>query len=253
MTASKVTPGLVTKTSVIYQPRGKAGEYSRLAVNLYNGCSHGCEYCYAPACLHATRDKFQAAGPRTDIIQKIVLDAHRLQIQRETGPVLLCFTCDPYQPIDQQYELSRKAISALHSYDINVRILTKAGERAERDFDLLSDKDWFGVTLTNLDNQLSLRWEPGAALPDERIKALSKAHTNGIKTWVSLEPVLYPDVTIEIIKRTHEFVDSFKVGTLNYHPHAKTIDWHAFAVSVKGLLTELKCDYYLKEDLRKWL
>jgi hypothetical protein len=65
--------------------------------------------------------------------------------------------------------------------------------------------------------------------------------------------VLYPEVALEIVRKTHKFVDIFKVGTLNYHPHAKTIDWHKFAITVINLLDELDCDYYLKEDLRKWL
>ncbi len=132
-------------------------------------------------------------------------------------------------------------------------ILTQGGQRAERDFDLLTSNDWFGVTLTNLDNAPSLIWEPFASLPSERIESVYKAHKKGIKTWVSLEPVLYPEVTMNIIRKTHKFVDKFKVGTLNYHPHAKSIDWHRFAVNVKSLLIELDCDFYLKEDLRKWL
>jgi DNA repair photolyase len=98
-----------------------------------------------------------------------------------------------------------------------------------------------------------LKWEPGAALTEARIKSLYQAHEKGIKTWVSLEPVLYPEVTLEIISQTHAMVDMFKVGTLNYHPHSRSIDWHKFAVDVKNRLTETKCDYYLKEDLRKWL
>jgi DNA repair photolyase len=132
-------------------------------------------------------------------------------------------------------------------------ILTKGGQRSERDFDLLTSRDWFGVTLTNLDNILSLRWEPGAALPEERINSLYKAHKKGVKTWVSLEPVLYPKTTLEIIRKTYKFVDTFKVGTLNYHRHARSIDWHRFAADVKSLLLELDAKYYLKEDLRKWL
>jgi DNA repair photolyase len=69
-----------------------------------------------------------------------------------------------------------------------------------------------------------MRWEPGAALPEEKINSLRRAHEKGIKTWVSLEPVLYPEITLEIIRRTYGFVDEFKVGTLNYHSHAKNID-----------------------------
>jgi len=241
------------KTSVIYEPRGKAREYSELAVNMYRGCGHECEYCYAPSCIRSTREKFHQPEPRKNILDNLILDCKKLQLEHETGLVLLSFTCDPYQPIDEQFQLTRKAIEALHSCNLSVMILTKGGQRAERDFDLLTSKDWFGVTLTNLDDKLSLKWEPLAALPTERMRSLRNAHEKGIKTWVSLEPVLYPETTLEIIRKTYDFVDKFKVGTLNYHPHSKTIDWRKFAADVESLLSELKCDYYLKEDLRKWL
>ncbi len=241
------------KTSVIYEPRGKAREYAQLAVNLYNGCDHQCQYCYAPAYMHTTRDRFRLPVVRKDILEKIAKDAQNLELERESRPVLLCFTCDPYQHIDLQYQLTRQAICVLHSDGLNVMILTKGGQRAERDFDLLTANDWLGVTLTNLVDALSLKWEPFAALPGERIKSLYNAHEKGVKTWVSLEPVLYPEVTLEIIRKTCRFVDTFKVGTLNYHPHSQSINWHEFATQVKTLLEELKCDYYLKTDLLKWL
>jgi DNA repair photolyase len=244
---------LVTKTSVLYEPRGKAREYCPLAANLYSGCSHQCEYCYAPATLHKTKETFYKSSPRENILNKIAKDAQILQSVHDKGPVLLCFTCDPYQPIDEQYQITREAIKVLHSHDINVMVLTKGGIRAERDFDLLTNNDWFGVTLTNLDDTMSLKWEPGASLPEERIASLIHAHERGIQTWVSLEPVLYPKVALEIIKRTHSFVDKYKVGVLNYHPHSKDIDWHIFAVNVRDLLNELHCNYYLKNDLNKWL
>jgi DNA repair photolyase len=179
------------------------------------------------------------------------IDARLLETRQERGQVLLCFTCDPYQSIDTLYQLSRQAIEVLHAHRLNVMILTKGGNRAERDFDLLTSGDWFGVTLTNLDSNLSLRWEPGAALPEERMASLRTAHAMGIKTWVSLEPVIYPEVTLEIIRQTHDFVDRFKVGKMNYHPHSRTIDWYHFASEVDALLDDLKCDYYIKEDLKK--
>lgn len=243
----------MSKNSVIYEPRGKAREYSRLAVNLYKGCGHGCEYCYAPSYTRTVKENFNNPSPRLNIIGNLVADSQKLQQCGDSGPVLLCFTCDPYQPIDQHFQITRKAIQVLHSCGLNVNILTKGGCRAERDFDLLTNKDWFGVSLTNLADNLSLKWEPLAAPPEERIDSLRVAYNRGIKTWVSLEPVIYPEISLEIIRKTHLFVDEFKVGVLNYHPLAKNIDWHKFALDVRNLLIELHCEFYLKEDLRKWI
>ena len=59
---------VLSKTYVVYEPRGKAREYSPLAANLYSGCSHQCKYCYAPATLHKTKEKFYESSPREDKI-----------------------------------------------------------------------------------------------------------------------------------------------------------------------------------------
>ena len=130
--------------------------------------------------------------------------------------------------------------------------MTKGGKRAERDFDLLGPGDEFATTLTFLDKQKSLQWEPGAAIPKERIDTLRKAHELGIRTWVSLEPVIEPAETLEIIRQTHAFVDLFKVGLLNYHNVEKRIDWREFLKDVLATLKMYGCSYYIKKDLRRY-
>ena len=147
---------MLANTSVIYEPKGKAGEYSKLAVNFYSGCGHRCEYCYAPSFMRTPRETFNQPTPRKDILQKIKQDATLLQKEHESRPVLLSFTCDPYQPVDEYHQLTRQTIQILHHHNLNVTILTKGGKRAERDFDLLTHDDSFEVTLTNFDNKLSL-------------------------------------------------------------------------------------------------
>ncbi len=62
----------------------------------------------------------------------------------------------------------------------------------------------------------------------------------GIQTWASLEPVIDPEQSLEIILQTHEFVDLFKVGgKLNYHPRAREVNWEKFANSAVDLLKTL--------------
>lgn len=242
------------RTAVIYETRGKAKEYSELAANLYRGCGHGCVYCYAPDATFSNREKFHQPVPRAGIIEKLKLDAVRLSFpwSKPGSPILLSFTTDPYQPIDCYYQLTRQAIEILHFSGLRVQILTKGGMRAERDFDLLGEGDSFGVTLTLLNNKESLEWEPGAGLPGERMESLKKAHDLGIRTWVSLEPVIEPAESIEIIRQTHTFVDLYKVGIMNYHPRGKEIDWCKFARDSIATLKQYGCQYYIKKDLVKW-
>jgi DNA repair photolyase len=236
--------------TIIYEPRGRAREYAPLAVNLYSGCEHGCLYCYAPAALRRRPEEFHGlAVPRLNILERLRKEAERRQGPREQ--VLLCFTCDPYPPTEREHGTTRRAIEILHEHGWTVQILTKGGTRACRDFDLLGAADAFATTLTFLDPERSLEWEPRAALPADRIDAIRKAHSAGIPTWVSLEPVIDPAEALEIIRRTHEVVDLYKVGPLNYHPATAGVDWRAFGQEVEALLRELGKGYYLKEDLRK--
>ncbi|MFC1929737.1 radical SAM protein [Chloroflexota bacterium] len=243
---------MLKKGLVIYEPRGRAGEYAPLAVNLYRGCGHGCIYCYAPEATLIDRQEFIEATPRQDIIEKLGKDAPQAALDGNKGNVLLCFTCDPYQPIDAEYQLTRQAIEILHKNGFNVTILTKGGKKAERDFDLLRHGDEFATTLTFLDEQKSLHWEPGAAIPEERIESLRKAHELGITTWASLEPVIEAAESLEIIRQTHTFVNLFKVGLLNYHPMGKEIDWRKFLQDCIATLKQYGCQYYIKKDLRRY-
>jgi DNA repair photolyase len=170
-----------------------------------------------------------------------------------SAPILLCFTTDPYQTFDVKEQVTRQVIQILHRYGHNVNILTKGGSRALRDLDLITPNDAFATTLTCLDEGVSAQWEPGAATPLDRIATIRKFHAAGIPTWVSLEPVISTTDALEIIRRTHGFVDLYKVGKLNYHAHAKTIDWAAFAKEVVALLDSLGCKYLLKKDLKAYL
>ncbi|GAI17848.1 unnamed protein product, partial [marine sediment metagenome] len=237
----------------IYVPRGRASEYAEVACSVYLRCTHRCLYCYCPTILHITREEFhQQPKERSNFLNYLEEDAKKLSKDEDLRdkPVLLSFIGDCYQPIEAETKLTRSAIEILHKHNLRATILTKAGRRAQRDFDILiPGRDAFATTLTLLSREDSQTWEPGAALPVERMGNLRQAHELGLETWVSCEPVIYPEATLELIKLTAPFVDHYKVGTLNYHPHGKTIDWPKFARDVKQLLEGLGKRYYLKRDL----
>ena len=237
--------------SVIYEPRGKAREYAALAANLYAGCGHGCLYCYAPCATFKHRDTFYSNPvPRKNVLEQLRKDAAKFAGQ---GSVLFSFTTDPYQPIDSIHGLTRKGIEILHENGLNVEILTKGGCRATRDFDLLTPSDKFATTLTFIKPVDSAKWEPGAASPQDRIRTIQKAKEKGLTTWASLEPVIDPAQSLELIRQTASHVDLFKVGKINHHQVSKTIDWKKFAHDAVNLLEQRNKKYYIKDDLRAFL
>lgn len=238
--------------SIIYKPKGKALEYSPLAANLYRGCSHKCSYCYAPSATFQDRSVFHSDSfiqPRKNILEQFEKDCKKFK--GDEREILFSFTTDPYQKIDDELQITRKALVMALEYDLFPVILTKGGNRALRDFDILSKfkNKKFGVSLTHDIDSVSLKWERGGALPNERINSLLEAWTMGIETFVSFEPVIDPEAVYRLIDKTHEFVDFYKVGKLNYHPHSKKIDWVDFREKVIKQLDYLGKKYMIKKDL----
>jgi DNA repair photolyase len=239
---------------IIYETHGRAREYFELAANLYLGCSHACVYCYGPDVLHSTPGSFfKDPRPRKNVLAQLESDAAELRLKSETRPILLSFVTDPYQPIDDKYHLTRQAIAILKTAGLSVAILTKGGRRATDDLDLLGPGDQFGTTLTLVDEVELKKWEPGAAPFNHRLGSLGAAKSMGLRTFVSLEPIINLADTLEIIRRYYFLVDFWKVGKLNYHEHAKEVDWRNVAQEIVAALDNVRASYYIKKDLGQYI
>jgi len=237
---------------MIYETKGRAREYFELAANLYVGCAHFCRYCFAPDVLHMAPERFYAAGyPKPQVLERLKKSAE--QYRGDPRPVLLSFISDPYQPAESTAGVTKEAIQIIHAADLKVAILTKGGMRAARDFDLLGPGDIFGTTLTFVNADLSKQWEPKAAIPQERFDSLALAHSRGIKTFVSLEPVIDVAESLRCIDKSAAYVDQFKVGKLNYHEASRSIDWNSFARAAIATLELNGANYYMKKDLAAYI
>lgn len=240
--------------SIIYAPAGQAGEYAPLACNPYRGCGHACAYCYVPNVLRMDRKEFDAgAVDRPTFLHLLKRDAMKYQELGLDGQVMLSFTTDPFPP--GHNTLTRDVISMLQEHGLGVCTLTKGGSRALRDIDLFRpNRDAFASTLTSLDDNFSRKWERGAALPTDRIETLKRFHEAGIYTWVSLEPTLDVDSSLEIVRHTHSFVDLFKIGKANYLKDiSTTTDWESYTHRMIELLQKLGAKHYIKKDLQPHL
>jgi DNA repair photolyase len=237
---------------IIYEPSGRAKEYGDLALNIYTGCNFGCKYCFAPLILKKDRETFhKVSKARDNLLEKVEKDCQNNQF--EGRRVHLCFTCDPYQDIDVKLQLTREVLKLFKKYNVNFQILTKGGIRAIRDYDLYKPGDSFGSTLTVYRYGDMHHWEPNAPDYFSRKHAIQEMHNAGIKTWVSLEPVICPEQTLEIIKDTYSWVDLYKIGPINYSELKKTINWKEFGHKAIQLLESYGKEYYIKEDLKKLL
>lgn len=199
------------------------------------------------------REEFDAgAFPRPNYLHNLRKDAQKYQAAGIQEQVTLSFTTDVYNPFDMS--LTRSTIETLIEHGLGVCVLTKGGTRALGDLDLFRPtRDSFASTLTSLDDSFSEKWERGAALPRDRITALKRFHAAGIYTWASLEPTIDCDSSLEIVRETHEFVDLYKIGHMNYLPITLQTDWEGYTHRMIDLCQSLEVRHYIKKDLQPYL
>lgn len=230
--------------NTIYEPKGKANEYGKLALNIYNGCPHSCTYCYVPNVLKKDRPQFHGScTPRENIVEetkKYLAKNPELKGQH----IFLCFTTDPF-PMGIDHEPTRQIIKAIHDSGNFVQVLTK-GLLTVEELSWLYNEDILGITIS-CGTELAKIIEPNAANSTKRLNMLRFAKNEcGIKTFVSCEPVFEVEAIYDLI--CYNFIDEYKIGKLNY---AKSdIDWKAFGDECERLCKLHNRKYYIKESLR---
>lgn len=231
---------------IIYEPTGAAREYAELAINLATGCPHGCIYCYAPAQCRRKREDFWTVKPRKNILERLEKEAAKMAGCEKT--VLLSFLTDPYCDADMVF-LTRQALQILKKYNFKrVRLLTKSGLTANAA--LFEGTEWQMGFSISLSNELARRYEPSAPPPSQRVQALRVFHGWGIKTWVSVEPVIDPAVALQIIADNMGYVDFWAVGKINHmRQQERWVVWSKFVRDVRVLLDKTGKPYLIKKSL----
>lgn len=238
--------------SKIYEPAGRAREYSPLALNLFKGCTHGCIYCYVPKMFKRWNGEYNHdrcfANANFSELERSAKKMHGCNKQ-----ILLSFTGDPYPFAD---ETTRTALEILNSYEHKVAILSKGGNRCLKDlsvFKAFGDRIKVGATLSFYDEEKSKAWEPGAASPKERIETLRVLKENGIKTWASFEPVIDPEEALKLISESAKFLDHVKIGKINGNKEIEdSVDWSKFLRDAVNLCRSVGLKFYIKKSLQQY-
>jgi len=184
-------------------------------VNPYVGCQHGCTYCYARFMKRFTGHN-EPWGEFIDVkINAPSLLKHEIG-KRPPGRVWVSGVCDPYQPLETTYELTRKCLEILAQYGWPITVQTKS-PLVLRDIDILrrSDNIEVGLSVTSADDQIRKLFEPSAPSLKERLKALEGLHLAGIRTFAMIAPLL--PGTEELAAQLSEKVDYVLVDKTNYH------------------------------------
>ncbi|WP_454918397.1 PA0069 family radical SAM protein [Xanthobacter sediminis] len=167
------------------------------SINPYRGCEHGCVYCFARP-THAYHGLSAGLDFETKLFVKP--DAPELLARELSHPryqprvIALGTNTDPYQPIERQYEVTRRILEVLRDFGHPVAIVTKSGLVA-RDIDILAPMAEKGlakvaVSVTTLDPHLSRIMEPRAASPQRRLGTIQRLSEAGIPTAVMTAPLI---------------------------------------------------------------
>lgn len=190
----------------------KVSDYT---INPYIGCEYGCIYCYARFMKRFTSHK-EPWGRFVDVkINAVTLLNNEIK-KKQTGRVWISGVCDPYQPLEKKYKLTRGCLEILSKHGWPITIQTKS-PLVLRDIDLMRKFNEIeaGLTITTADENIRKIFEPNSPTIRERIKTLEKLHSAGLKTYAMIAPLL-PGAE-GLVTRLSEKVDYVLIDKMNYH------------------------------------
>lgn len=159
-------------------------------VNPYVGCAHSCSYCYARFMKRFTGHR-EPWGEFVDV--KInAPDLLAIEIRKKApGTVWVSGVCDPYQPVEARYELTRQCIEIITGSGRPLVVQTRS-PLVVRDLDILASAPdvEVGLSVTTADDAIRRLFEPKAPPIPGRIDALARLHGAGVKTFALIAPLL---------------------------------------------------------------
>ncbi|MFT4519106.1 MAG: DNA repair photolyase [Halioglobus sp.] len=167
------------------------------SINPYQGCEHGCVYCYARP-THAYLDMSPGVEFETKLTYK---ENAAAQLERELGKpgyqcrsITLGANTDPYQPVEKKLGISRQVLEVLQRHRHPFGIITK-GALITRDIDILSEMAADGlcsvsISITTLDTDLKRLMEPRAASHHARFAAMEALSKAGVPVTLLFAPVI---------------------------------------------------------------
>ncbi len=194
-------------------------------INPYLGCGHGCKYCYAVFMKKYAR-RHQGLSWGSFVEAKVnIAEVLRAELakKRQPGRAMLASVCDPYQPLEARFRLTRQCLEALRDYGWGIDILTRSPLVA-RDLDLLAATPGVsvGLSIPTDDERVRRVTEPQAPPIPARIATLKRLAAAGIATWVFIAPMLPMDPT-RLAELIAPYAGRVMMDPLNYRRQVQTL------------------------------
>ena len=167
------------------------------SMNPYQGCEHGCIYCYA-----RNTHEYYGFSAGLDFESKIIvkknaaslLEQHLLSKNWNAVPIMLSGNTDCYQPQEKKFQITRNMLKVLANYRHPVGLITK-NSLILRDIDLLKDlaKDnlvHVMISITTLNEELRRLMEPRTASAIKRLKTVEELSKAGIPVGIMNAPII---------------------------------------------------------------
>lgn len=167
------------------------------SANPYQGCEHGCIYCYA-----RNTHEYWGYSAGLDFESRIVVKKNAPELLRrflenknwEPAPISLSGNTDCYQPIERRMKITRKLLEICLEYRNPVGVLTK-NALVLRDTDVLQELAKLNLvrvfsSITSLDENLRLKMEPRTASYKSRLKVVETMSKLNIPTGIMNAPIV---------------------------------------------------------------
>lgn len=167
------------------------------SLNPYQGCEHGCSYCYA-----RNSHTYWGLDAALDFERQILVKTNAASLLRRhfekkswrVAPIMLSGNTDCYQPLEKRFELSRQLLKVFWEYRNPVGIITK-NALINRDLDILRDlasEDLVQVALSinSLNEDLRRRMEPRTASVKRRFQTMERLSSAGIPVKLMIAPII---------------------------------------------------------------
>ncbi|MBR9921737.1 MAG: PA0069 family radical SAM protein [Bacteroidetes bacterium] len=192
------------------------------SMNPYQGCEHGCVYCYArnthPFWGYSAGMEFE----QNILIKKdapILLEKKLRSKRWKASPIMLSGNTDCYQPAEKKFEITRKLLEICWKYRHPVGVITK-NALILRDLDILrklaaENLVHVAISITSLDEKLRAKLEPRTSTAASRIDTVKRLSVHGIPVRVMLAPVI-PGLTDHEILPIAKAVSDAGARSLSY-------------------------------------